>query len=82
MALTTGVHGSEVVAVEIDIQNADGYGALFERFDFAGQALGQRYAAAPNADERQPVQIGVLLQDFVRQPHQRAVRARGLPTSS
>jgi hypothetical protein len=36
VALTTGVHGSEVVAVEIDIQNADGYGALFERFDFAG----------------------------------------------
>ena len=50
---------------------------MFQRFDFAGQALGERHAAAANADEPQAVEIGILLQDFVRQPHQGAVDFRG-----
>ena len=74
-----GVHhrlladGGEIVAIEIDIQNADRNFALFERFDLASQSLRQRHAAAADADERQLVQIRGFFQNFVRQPDQRPV---------
>ena len=45
----------------------------FERFDLRGQPLGQRHAAAADADERQLIEIVGSFQDFMRQPDQRAV---------
>src|SRR5205814_205394 len=42
--------GGEVVAVEVDIQNAHGDLALLEALDFLGEALGERDASAANAD--------------------------------
>ena len=69
--------GGEVVAIEIDVENADRNGAVFERLDLGGQALRQRNAAAADADEGQLVEVFGLFQDFVRQPDQRAVDLGG-----
>ena len=51
------VHGGEVVAVEIDIEDADRDHALLEGFDLRGQPLRQRHAAAADADEGELVEI-------------------------
>ena len=56
------VDGGEVVAVEIDIEDADRHGAVFERFDFPRQALRQGHAAAADADEGEAVEV----RDFSR----------------
>ena len=79
MALTTGLISTvrEIVAVQIDIQNADRNLAVFERLDLGGQALRQRHAAAADADEGELVQILGLFQNFMRQPDQRPVDLRG-----
>ena len=42
-------------------------------FDLLGQPLGQRDAAAADADEGQLVQVVAALQNFVRQADQRPV---------
>ena len=71
------IHRGEIVAIQIDIQDAHRDFALFERFDLAGQALRQRNAAAADADESQPVELFGLFQDFVRQPDQRPIDLGG-----
>src|SRR5262249_42668105 len=40
------IDGAEIVAIEVDIEDAHGDLAIFERLDFARQPLGQRYSAA------------------------------------
>ncbi len=55
----------------------DRNGQVFEVLDFFRQAQSQRHAAAADADEGQPVQILGFLQNFVRQPDQRAVDLGG-----
>ena len=63
----------QIVAVEIDIEDADRNGALLQRLDLPGQPLRQRNAAAADADERQCVQVPALFQNLVRQTDQRTV---------
>ena len=65
--------GGEVVAVEVDVEDADGDFAIFERFDFRGEALGEGHAAAADADEGELIEIFGLFEDFVRQADQGAV---------
>ncbi len=67
----------QIVAIEVDIQNADRNLAVLQGFDLLRQPLRQGHAAAADADERQLIQVFGALQNFVRQPDQRAVDFRG-----
>ena len=71
------VHRAQIVAIEVDVENADRHLAVFEALDLRGQPLRQRNAAAADADEGQLVQILGLLQNLVRQADQRPVDLRG-----
>ena len=67
------IHGAEIVAIQVDIQNADRNLAILERLDFRGQPLRQRNAAAANADERELIEVLGLLQNLVREADQRPI---------
>ena len=70
------VHRGQIVAIQIDVEDADRDRALLQRLDLSRQPLRQRHAAAPDADEGQLVQIVAFFQNFMRQPDQRAVDFR------
>ena len=67
------VHRAEIVAVEVDVEDADRNLAVFEALDLRRQPLRQRNAAAADADEGELIEVFGLLQNLVRQPHQRPV---------
>src|SRR5579885_1312056 len=67
----------KIVAIQVDVENADGNFALLQRFNFLGKPLRQGNAPAADADKRQTVQIRRALQNLVRQPHQGAVDFAG-----
>ena len=67
------VDRAEVVAIEIDVEDADRHCCAFPGLRSSCQPLRQRNAAAADADEGEPIQVLGLFQDFVRQPDQRAV---------
>ena len=69
--------GAEVVAIEIDVEDADRNLALFQRLDLGREPLRQRHAAPADADERQLIQVFRLFENLVRQPDQGAVDLRG-----
>src|ERR687895_129762 len=62
----------DVVAVEGDVDAAGLDLAAAELLDQTAQALRQRHAARVDADERDRVEIGVPLDDLVRDPRQGA----------
>ena len=70
------IHGREIVAVQIDIEDAHRNPAFFERLDLPGQPLRQGNAAAADPDKSQQVQVLGLLQDFMSQTDQRPVDFR------
>jgi hypothetical protein len=63
----------DVVAVEGDVQLAEGDLGAGQLGDPAAQALGDRDAARVDADERDPLEVGIALDDLVRDPRQRAL---------
>jgi len=62
-----GVH-RKVVAIETDIELANGYGHAFDLLEEAGQPLGERHAAQQYAHERHVIYAVVLFDDLVRDP--------------
>ena len=70
-------NGGKIVAVQIDVENADRNHAILQVLDLFGETLRQRHAAAADADERQVVEILGFFQDLVRQPDQRPVDLGG-----
>src|SRR5262249_23708653 len=70
------VYCRKVVAIEIDIEDADRDLALLERLDFRRQPLRHRDAAAANAYEGELVKIGTFFENFVGQADERTVDFR------
>ena len=66
------VYRAQVVAIEVDVEDADRHLAVFQGFDLRGQALRERDAAAADPDE------GELDPDRWSFPES---RARGEPAS-
>jgi hypothetical protein len=64
----------DVVSVKRDVERAERDIAARELRDQAAQALRQRNAARLNADERDAVEVMVLLDDLVRDPDDRAAK--------
>ncbi len=62
----------DVVAVERDVDGAEGNLDAAELLDRSPEPLRERHTARVDTDERDPVQIGVPLDDLVRDPRQRA----------
>ena len=60
--------GGEVVAIEGDVERADGHFGLLDAAQDLRQALRQRHAAAHDADQPEIVDAVVLLDDLVREP--------------
>jgi len=61
----------DVVAVEGDVELAEGDLGAGELRNPPAQPLRERDAACVDADERDPGEVGVALDDLVRDPRQR-----------
>ena len=73
--LGAGLAVGEVVAVEGDVEVAERHLGAGQLADQGVQAAGEDGAAGVDADERErPRRAGVLLDDLVRDPHQRAAQ--------
>src|ERR1700753_2566489 len=70
------VAGGEIVAVEVDVQHAGIDRMLLDIRNHPGEALRQGYAAALDSDQSEAIRTGVLLDDFMCQPDERAVDLR------
>lgn len=57
--------GGQIVAIEIDVEDADRNFAVFETLDFGGETLRERNTAALNADKSKTVEVGCFFEDFV-----------------
>ncbi len=76
------VHGlfgnsREIVAIKIDVEEADRDGEILKILDFFGEPEREGNAAAADSDKGQALQILGFFQDLVGQPHQRAVDLGG-----
>ena len=69
--------GRKIVAVKADVEHARIHRMLLDLRDQRAQPLGQRNAAALDADQPDVVAAIVLFDDLVRQPHQRALDLGG-----
>ena len=65
--------GGEIVAIERDIERADGHFHVRESFDRFREALRQRNAAAAHADQRDICRAAAFFHDFMGQPLQGAI---------
>jgi hypothetical protein len=68
----------DVVAMEGDVELAEGDLRAAQLLDAAAQPLGQRDATRVDADERDPGQVGVPLDDLMRDPRQRLADRLGV----
>ena len=68
----------QVVAIERDVERADGHVVAGDLAEVAGQALGDRHAAGADADEREVGQAAIAFEDFVRDARERAGHALGI----
>ena len=66
----------EVVAVEIDVEFADGDLAAFQILDLFRQALGERHSAAADANEGESIEILGAFENFVGEADESAVDFR------
>jgi hypothetical protein len=66
-------HGAEIVAVEVNIENADWNCPVLEGLDLGSEALRHGNAAAANANERKLIEVLGLLQNLVREPDQGSI---------
>jgi hypothetical protein len=71
----------DVVAVEGDVQLAEGDLGAGELGDAAAQPLGERDAARVDPDERDPGEVGIALDDLVRDPRDRLRDRLGIEDS-
>src|SRR5687768_6243907 len=67
-------HG-EIVAIERDVERADREVAAVNLRDLRDEAMGERDAPGPQADERDVGTAGVLLEDLVRDAGEGAVES-------
>ena len=74
LAWTTGwsCARGDVVAVEGDVDVAERDLGVEQVLDEAVDPAGEHRAAAVDADDREPLGLGVLLDDLVRDAHERA----------
>jgi hypothetical protein len=68
----------DVVPMEGDVELAEGDLGSAQLRDPAAQPLGERNAARVDADERDAAEVGVALDDLVRDPRQRAFDRLGV----
>jgi hypothetical protein len=68
----------DVVAVEGDVQLAESDFGPGQLGDSAAQPLGDRNASRVNADQRDPLEVGIAFDDLVRDPRQRALDRLGI----
>jgi hypothetical protein len=71
----------DVVAVEGDVELAEGDLGAAQLGDPAAQPLSDGYAAGVDADERDLLELGIALDDLVRDPRQRALDRLGIEDS-
>ena len=69
-----GLAARQVVAVEGDVEVAERHLGAGQLADQGVQAAGEHGAAGVDADEGDGLGAGVLLDDLVRDPHQRAAQ--------
>jgi hypothetical protein len=69
-------HRRKIVAVQVNVQDADGHRAPLQSLNLLGEPLRQRHAPPPDADEHQFLQVARALQDLVGQADQGAVDFR------
>ena len=72
VSFTFGCPTAEVVAIEADVELAERDLGLQEIAEQRAQSAGQQSAATMDAHDRQAVVLGVLLDDLVSDPHERA----------
>jgi hypothetical protein len=65
----------DVVTVEGDIDGAELDCGAGEVLDQAPQALRERHPAGVDADQRDAIELGIALDDLVRDPVQRALQS-------
>jgi hypothetical protein len=68
----------DVVAMEGDVELAERDLGAGELADPPAQPLRERHAAGVDADQRDPRQIGVALDDLVRDPDERPLDRLGI----
>jgi hypothetical protein len=68
----------DVVAVEGDVELAERDLGAAQLCDPPPQPLRQRNASRVDSDQRDPVEVGVALDDLVRDPRQRALDRLGI----
>ena len=73
----TNARRGQIIAVELDIEQACIDGALFDSGDQSSQPFGQRDAAALDAHQRQVFTSIAFFNDLVSQAHQRTLDLRG-----
>jgi len=71
----------DVVAVKGDVELAEDDLGAGELGDPTAQALCDRYATRVDPDQRDPLELGVPLDDLVRDPRQRALDRLGIEDS-
>src|ERR1039457_2627386 len=71
------VHRAQIVAIQVDVEDAHRDFPVFQALDLRRKPLRQRNAAAPDANKGELIQIFRLLQDLVSQPYQGPVDLRG-----
>src|SRR3954467_12063968 len=69
--------GGQIIAVEVDVENANRHLEAFERGDLLRQPLRQGNPTAAYPDESELIEILGFFQNFMSQPHERAVDFRG-----
>ena len=62
--LRLGGDGGQVVAIEGDVEDADGDLLPLHGLDLGGDLLGQGHAAGADAGQQEPGEIGLTLHDF------------------
>ena len=72
-----GRNFGKIVAIERNVQRADGHIHAIDPAHCLSYALGQRYAAAPYAYQREMLGAAALLDNLMGQALQRAVDLRG-----
>jgi hypothetical protein len=71
----------DVVSMERDVQLAEGDPGAGQLLDAAAQPLGDRDTARMDADQGDALEVGVALDDLVRDPGERALDRLGIEDS-
>lgn len=67
----------KVVAIKVDVEDADRNGPALERLDLGGKTLRKRYATAADTDKGKLLKAIGFLENFVSQANERTVDLAG-----